>query len=249
MSLAELILSLIVAGGGGAAIAIGVVRSFGERWLDSKFAGRLQDLRHEHERQMELVKLNSSQSFDRYSRLSEQEFEATSEAWSLVTDAYVRTMSALPGFRRSDDFSRLSDDLARIVCKNYDFEEWETGELLQKAQQDRNSYFNQRRTMHEIRDAKVAIGKANSHLDRKALFLERELHRQLSEFIDWAWKAIVAWDVVREARGGGPEALDGIERHDNEFRQNAEARIKELENIVRGRFWPNAEDENALPAV
>lgn len=89
--------AFVAAGGGGAVIAFGIIRAFGEKWLDSKFAGRLQDLRHEHERQMESVRLETSRTLDRSTRLSEREFEVSAEAWALIFEAYVRTMGALPG--------------------------------------------------------------------------------------------------------------------------------------------------------
>jgi len=71
MTFEQLLFALLAAGGGGAAVTVGIVRTFGEKWLDSKFAARLQDLRHEHERQMERVKLESKRTVDRATRLSD----------------------------------------------------------------------------------------------------------------------------------------------------------------------------------
>jgi len=234
MTFPEIFWSLLAAGGGGAVVAVGIVRLFGEKWLDSKFAGRLQDLRHEHERQMESVRLESSRALDRSARLSEREFEVSAEAWSLVFDAYVRTMGALPGLRQQADFAHLSDGLARTVAEKSDLEAWEVDELLSRPVHDRNSYFNERRRAHELTEAKVAVREANSYLARKALFLEKDVHDRLDKFVEFAWKAIVTREIVIEA---GPHSLDGIRRDDEDFRVNAEARVKELEQLVRNRFW------------
>lgn len=244
MTLTEIIVGFVAAGGGGAIIAFAIARSFGEKWLDSKFAGRLQDLRHEHERQMELVRLQSSQSLDRFTRLSEREFEVTAEAWSLVTDAHVRTMRALPGLRQSNDFSQLPDNLAKIAASQSGLEEWEIEELLKREKDQRNRYFHERRALHEIADAKFAIGKANGHIVRNALFLDQKIHGELDEFLDWAWKAMIAWEIVREVRqeGLGLGGLDGLKRDDEDFRKGADKRMKELEVALRGRFWPGQDE-------
>lgn len=234
LDLPQFIWAVAAAGGGGGAVAYAVVKIFGEKWLDSKFSTRLQDLRHEHERQMEAIRLQTARAMDRSTRLSEREFVSTAEAWSLVYEAYVRTMGALPGFRQHADFSRLSDDKARIVAAANDFEEWEVEELLAVPQVDRNIYFSQRVRQHEKREARRSIQTATGYLKRNMLFIERSLYEELDKFVDWAWQAILANEMVQEA---GPGNLDGIIRHDEDFRRDGEGRIKGLENQIRERFW------------
>jgi hypothetical protein len=241
MTFQQLLLALLTAGGGGAVVALGVARVFGEKWLDSKFGARLQDLRHEHERQMESLRLESSRSLDRATRLSEREFEVSAEAWALVFDAYVFTFFALPGARFGvPDFSRLSDDVARRVLKSSSWDDWEIEELLAKPQTDRGSYHMERQRAHELFEAKAAIRKASTYLAKNALFLEKEVHDRLTAFVDEAWNAIVDWGLVLDLRGHGP-LPDNFERRDEEFRSSAERKVKELELFVRRRFWGSQE--------
>jgi len=144
MTFGEILWALVAAGGGGAVIAISVVRAFGERWLSNKFDARLQSLRHEHERQMETIRLETSRTLDRSSRLTEREFEVAAEAWSLVFDTYVSTASAMPGLRRYPDLSRASDDVARRVAEGSGFDETEIEELLKHELRERNRYYSDR---------------------------------------------------------------------------------------------------------
>jgi len=238
--LAELAWAVVLAGGGGAAVAFGAIKLFGERWLENRFASRLQDLRHEHERKLEASRLRGSQSLDRSTKLSEREFEKTAEAWSLVTDANFKTLRALPGLRTFEDLSRLSDDLTELVAKQAKFADWEIKELLKKPKNERLMYFSERNTIHEIGEAKIAIGKASGQLTRNALFIDKEVYTTLSEFLDWAFKAMIDWEIVREIRRGPrvPDALKDIRREDEEFRKGAEEKIAEIESLIRTRFWP-----------
>ena len=47
---------LVVAGGGGAVIAMVILRSVGERWLASEFDKRLEAFKHEQHKEMEQVR-------------------------------------------------------------------------------------------------------------------------------------------------------------------------------------------------
>ena len=193
---------------------------------------------------METIRLQASQSLDRFTRLSEREFDNTAEAWSLVTDANVKTLRALPGYRQFDDVSRLSDQLVELVARQANFADWEVNELLEKPKSDRLRYFIERNSIHELNDAKRAIGKASGHIARNALFIDRRIHSELASFLDWAWKALLALEIVREVRetGGGAADIEDIRRDDEDFRQNAEDKMKELEGLVRERFWPKPEN-------
>ena len=226
----------LTAAGGGAVVTLAIVRAFGSRWLESMFEGRLQALRHQHERQLEDVRLEASRILDRSSRLTEREFEASSEAWSLVYEVYVQAASAMPGFRQYPDLSRASDEVVRAVLQGSSFSELETAELLSKAQSERNNYYSDRREAHQLWAGKKAVREASDYLAKKALFIEKDVHDRLIAFVDWAWKALVDWELIREMRGEGP-LPEGMRRDDEDFRKGGEGAIKELEGFVRDRFW------------
>jgi hypothetical protein len=236
MTFNQVLVAVVGAGGGGALITLAIVRAFGEKWLDSKFAGRLQDLRHEHERQMESSRLESSRILDRSTRLAEREFDVSAEAWALVFEVYVKTLSALPGFRRYPDLSSASDEVVRKIVEGNGFDQLETDQLLSKAPADRNSYYSERKQAHELWAAKKAVSDASNYLAKKALFLEMDLHERLTEFVDEAWRALLDRELIQEMRGDGP-LPEGIRRDDEQFRSAGEKKIKALEQFVRARFW------------
>jgi hypothetical protein len=143
-------------------------------------------------------------------------------------------MGALPGFRQQDDFSKLADELARLIARKNDLEDWEIDELIARPLQDRNKYFSERRRIHELREAKIAVREASNYLARKAIFIEKGVHERLESFTEGAWRAIVVREIMVDI-GGGDAA--GIKRDDEDFRKTADAQIKELEQLVRNRFW------------
>lgn len=50
-----LLASIALSGGGGAAVAVGACKKFGERWLDAKFEERLARLKHDQAKEIEAV--------------------------------------------------------------------------------------------------------------------------------------------------------------------------------------------------
>jgi hypothetical protein len=185
---------------------------------------------------MEKVRLEASRILDRSIRLTEREFEVSAEAWSLVFEVYIRTMSAMPGFRQYPDLEHASDEVVRRVAAGADLDEFEINELIKRPGNERNKYYSDRMRAHEIWDAKKAVQTASHYLAKKALFLEKDVHSRLTEFVDRAWTAIVDQELVWEMRGQGPIPKD-LRRDDEEFRKTGESKIKDLEQFVRERFW------------
>lgn len=74
-------------------IAVGVAwrvfKSAGEKWLSSKFAERLEELKHVHQRELERLKLTINTSFDRTTKLHNQEFSVLPELWAKCNKAYA----------------------------------------------------------------------------------------------------------------------------------------------------------------
>lgn len=229
-----LILWLISTGGGAALISWGMIKAVGNRWLVSQFERKLQELKHEHDRGIEDLRLQASQLLDRFTRFSAEEFKALPKAWGLVFDVYVATSNALSRFGRFLDFDRSDNSAAHRYAAANDFQEWEIEELLGKNGRDRHDFFHQRYQVHQIANARKTLVKANVFLARNALFIEKDVQDRLIEFTDTAFHALSDWEFVLELRGEG--ALPEMERADDIFRVNGEANFKALEAFVRERF-------------
>lgn len=234
MDFRTLLLWFIGTGGGAAAVAWVMIKAVGSRWLDSQFARRLQDLRHEHELGLEDLRFRSSQLLDRVTRFSAEEFKALPEAWGLVFDAFVAVENALRRGGRFLDFDKSDDDAARRYVRAMGFEDWDVEAVLARKGRDRSDYFHERNNAYQISKAHRALVTANVFLTRNALFIEKDVQVRLASFLDTAFKALFDWEFVLETRG--EHGLPETERADDRFRREGEAEFQALEAFVRERF-------------
>ena len=76
MSLEEVgkvLFEILAVGGGASAIAYGFFKLLGEKWLEAKFSERLEKLKHEQERELEMHRLQINSLFNLSCDLEEVE--------------------------------------------------------------------------------------------------------------------------------------------------------------------------------
>jgi len=69
------------------------------KWLDSQFAARLQELKHQHDREIEELRFKIAALLDRTTKLHEREFETLPEAWEKLIEAFGYATSTVAGLK------------------------------------------------------------------------------------------------------------------------------------------------------
>jgi hypothetical protein len=133
---------LLLAGGGGAAIAYGLFQFFGKRWLDNRFvrqqsalnaafAERLQQIKAEQDRSARYIQSEIDRGIHRAKKLYDREFDVLSEAWLKLDEVFnVGTTMALDRLtaadpkpadewkRRQKAFDELSVAFSDFIARN-----------------------------------------------------------------------------------------------------------------------------------
>ena len=73
--LAAAIGALVLAGGTVTGLALWLFKLFGEKWLSSKFAKRLEAFKHDQQKEIEHLRFEISKLLDRTIKLHQREFE------------------------------------------------------------------------------------------------------------------------------------------------------------------------------
>lgn len=71
----------VLAGGGGAAIAWLMFSRLSDRWLDQRFARRLEEFNHEKTQEIERLRHHIASLFSRISKIHEKEFDVLPTAF------------------------------------------------------------------------------------------------------------------------------------------------------------------------
>jgi len=81
--------ALVLGGGALTTITYWGFKLLASKWLDSKFAERLQALKHDQQKELEELRLKINTLFDRTTKLHQNEFESLPHAWALINDAHA----------------------------------------------------------------------------------------------------------------------------------------------------------------
>ena len=91
LSSGKFVLSVVVSGGGAAALILWACKNFGVKWLDAQFAKRLEAFKHEQAKEIEGMRRQVQWEFSRISKIHEREFEILPKAWLLLHEVHGHT--------------------------------------------------------------------------------------------------------------------------------------------------------------
>lgn len=225
------IATIVIAGGGGAAVAFGIFRYLGQKWLDDRFASRLEMLRHENAKETERFKLTMSRELDRATKLSAREFEALPEMWAALVDAVATTRSAYARFEQFSDLSRMSDEDATDYLTRIEVPEYHRREILAVPPSDRNRLLSRSRSLSWIHKAGLQIQELDRLVRRSAIFMPTDLNQDFADFVKLTHGALVEIEVSLDGDLRRKEMTDA-----ERLRTDGDDLLKKLEDKVRLRL-------------
>lgn len=164
------------------------LKSFASKWLDNRFAQKLQEANQAFQRQLReteqkhdvLVRhLQSSidREFDRATRLHTEEFKALSRGWNVVHEAYWRTRQATARGYSVHDFSQMEPGQADPFIRNHaELENRQKDTLLAiERPQDRNEQYRRWWWWIQYQNCEKARMKLVMFIDRNAIFMRPEI--------------------------------------------------------------------------
>jgi hypothetical protein len=137
LTLSDMAAYLVGTGFIGATTAYAMVRWLGTKWLDTRFAERLEThkgaLQHELEkikgaRQVELekIKFEINARMDRAAKLHQREFEVLPQAWSRLTEARGIAMSLVSRLQFVTELNQMPQDRLEEFLTHSELADFET---------------------------------------------------------------------------------------------------------------------------
>src|SRR5437868_915408 len=102
-------IQVLSAGGTSAAIVYGLVKMYGQKWLDKHFASQLEELKHEHQKELENVKHTIQSTFSRIVKVHEREYEVLPKAWFLLHVSLGSANNAIASMKFRPTFENMPD--------------------------------------------------------------------------------------------------------------------------------------------
>jgi hypothetical protein len=230
--------SVLGAGGGGAAVAYLAFKGLGESWLESKFAEKLEAFRHEKLVELARMRVEIDSSLDSALRLQEKRFNAMSEAWTLLQEAYGASIAFVSPMQSYADLRRHDDKEIEEVMNLYELTPMSKRAILKSS--DRQKDFQDaidRKLMNEMNNA---ISAFNNAIHLNAIFFREDDFQELME-INKQLSEIHRNKSFRLRHGGGSILVD--EKEDNawdELTGSVKDRVEKLGEKFRRSLGSNS---------
>jgi len=212
------LVQVLAAGGGGATIVYFLVKGFGEKWLDKRFATSLQNLRHAQEKELERSKHELQGMFSRIVKVHEREYEVMPKAWYLLHEAYGSAHNALEiGVKYGPDFDNLSGPEFEVILKASRLLPFQQDELRESPH--KHHYYQAAMRDIELSDAFTAHTTFNNYLIEHRIFMSGDL-------------AIKFFDASKLLRDGLNLRRMSLKTHDAKSQTFAIEKITSVEGML-----------------
>lgn len=211
MSVSEIVLALLAAGGSGFVVAYLVLRYIATSWLDSLFAQKLESFRHENAKELQSLKAEIDGTLNLRFRVQEKEFECLTELWDLMNEAlgtaqrYVSPFQQYPVIR---NMPRAAQDEYLNSLEVFEFQKREI--LDSDSPDDTLQRFLDLTRMNSAREAHANFHNATSKFE---ILLSQQTADDFKSVAKMIREAILGKEISKDDRDFkmGREAWDKLE--------------------------------------
>lgn len=185
----QVILSILSAGGIGAAAAVGLCKRFGERWIDNRFDERLQQHKHEQDKEIQRLRAEIDSMLSGTIKLQERDFQILPEAWQLLHESYGRAESIVHPLQEIPDIAHLSEDKLSEFLDNSWLTETQKKDII--ASTNRNKLYQELNFWHKIFLAKKALGELQNYVAKHEIFFPQLIQENIASYVTVLHSALI----------------------------------------------------------
>lgn len=227
--LANVALTILTAGGGGAVVAFTLFRFLGKAWLESKFAAQLESFRSEKAKEFEQFRSDLDGLKKSQERYRTQQLEGIESIWIDLKDAQTRVLATVSMIQSYPDIRWAEDERRKAVFDRYELEEWQVRSIMQADdQQDELRGILDRKRFAE---AGQAFARLDTTTRRFELFFDEGDFQEIRQVLDKLHDVLVHREIYLEVDGNS-ERRKAWELYDQEFIPMS----KELTKLFRSRW-------------
>lgn len=233
-------LTVLTACGGSAAIAVGVVKVFGNRWLEHRFNARLEALKHDHQTEVENLRFRIAGLLDRSTKLNQREFEVLPDVWSKIDDAHHKLRSLIAIFKESPDVGRMADGQFEAFVTGCQLQDWQKDELRAETNRfKRTEYYSEAIRWIELHQALVAAQTMNEAVSKGSIYIHPETYEKVLACANRIVDVVQTWRINQQIRADGDAG--SLKKDPNDpiqaYRKSGHDEFVGLGAYLRARYW------------
>lgn len=217
------------AGGGVAVVAYGLLRFFGEKWMNAKFDERLAAFKHAQEKELEELRFKINALMDRTVKLHQKEFDIIPEAWGKLNVAYGVVAAVTSALQQHPDLDRVSPAQLEDFLDSSFLANWQKDEI--RSTEKRTDYYRKASNWHRISEARTTCRDFHIYFKKNGIFIPEAIKSQFSHLDKLIYDALVEHEI-NEQEDLRPRLRDSLKQL-----SQAEALMAALEQDVQRRLW------------
>ena len=182
-----------------AAVAYLLFQYLGKRWIDARFAERLEAFKHEQAKELQHMKIEVESILSGALKLQEREFTVLPDAWQKLDEAYSVTGWVVAPMQQYPGVGKMDDDELEEFLKSSELLDSQKLRVQSASQRERDKVYQAQIFWHRIGRAKSAVGTLQTYVASHGLFLPPALKAQFSEMLPILWGALTSKEVGHKA--------------------------------------------------
>ena len=190
---------VVIYGGGSATVAYFLFRHLGQRWIEAKFAERLEAFKHEQAKELQRLKVEVESLLSGALKIQDREFTVLPEAWHKLNDAYSLAGWVVSPIQQYPDVSRMADDELEEFLAASELLETQRARVRASERHSKDKTYQDIIFWHRLGKAKKVVGELQNYTVSHGLFLPPPLKQQFAEMQPILWEALSSTEVGHEA--------------------------------------------------
>jgi predicted translin family RNA/ssDNA-binding protein len=211
-------------------LAYWLFKTFGEKWLSSKFEERLASYKHEQQKEIEQLRFNISRMMDRTAKLHQREFESLPEIWGRLVDVHSGIASLTSPLQMYPDVDRMTSKQFDEFVAATPFSDVTKDEL--RTAPKKLEFYKNAITWHRISEAYKRHFEFSMYFQKNSIFVHEELDSKIQVISDALYSALVEKESSHEHKEFRQDW-----RKSKEEMKKATDDLKSLKREVQSRLW------------
>lgn len=226
--------SLVLYAGGAATFAYFLFKLFAKQWIETQFKTKLDNLKHQHDVELQRLKVEIDSLLSGSIRLQEKEFIILPEIWGRLDDAHGRARLVLSPMQRYADLERMAEAELEEYLEGRDLRAYDKARLRESV--EKNNLYQEIMFLTRLGDARSANRELSTYLARNGIFLPENIKSICKKIENSLWGALSSKEIGRQANDRKME-MEGWSKLENEVAPL----FKTIEDHIRSRLLSHAQ--------
>jgi hypothetical protein len=230
--------AVVVGAGAVTAFSLWLFKLLASKWLDNQFARDLEEFRHQHQSELQRLKLEIDALLDRTIKLHGKEFEALPQAWSLLNDAYGAVAAMCSRIQSYANLENMTTDQLNEFLRKADLPEWKKDEL--RTSSEKNKIYSNAVKWTALCVTENARWASQSYVLKNGIFFPEEIRTQFMALDQLMYSACIERRISLENSDIRP-----LFTETDKVLKEGMVMLEKLQAAIRDRLWNSTQNRTS----